>query len=332
MGRPTRTLRFVWWNVQDFGHFAPDRAGKKRWPGSTEEYGEKRRRVELVLQRLSRDGPPQILAFAEITDTALREIRDHLFPGYGVHVLGSLYTKPDFRLGIIYDPSTGFEGEDFLEVTNVPETARPMAILDHRSSGNRIRFYACHWTARTGNGGDKWRTLSAQALGMSAYGFLHPQETAEARHVVILGDLNEEPFGLLEEWLYAFRDRTRATTPEHHTDQPIRRLRLYNCTWRMMGEQYANPCPTEGRDVGGSHYWRDENRWHSYDQVIVSGTLLGGIPPFLDERELRVACGRNDLPDELLGADGLPQKFEWDNGNPRGLSDHLPICGRIVLA
>ncbi|MGO8745584.1 MAG: hypothetical protein ACLQNE_06305 [Thermoguttaceae bacterium] len=273
------------------------------------------------------------MAFAEITDQASHDIRDNLFPNYKEHVLGSLYAKPDFRLGLLYDPDAGFEDEDFLAASNLPDTVRPMAILDHCSPGNRIRFYACHWTARFVPQSEKWRALSAHALDTKAYEFLHIEPRIdEARHILILGDLNEEPFGIVEDWLYASRDHRRSRGPAHYTDKAIHRVRLYNCSWRLLGERLPHPYPAEEREIAGSYYWRDERTWHTYDQVIVSGTLLNNVPPFLDEHTLRVACGQEDLPAHLLGPDGLPCKFDWNNGHPRGLSDHLPLCGSIVLA
>jgi hypothetical protein len=248
--------------------------------------------------------------------------------------LASLSAKPDFHLGVLYDPAAGFQNEDFLAVSNLPNTARPMALLDHCGSGHRIRFYLCHWTARFEQESEKWRSLSAQALGIAAYDFLHTEANpTEKRHVVILGDLNEEPYGLLETWLYASRDRQRARKPEHYTDQPIHRVRLYNCAWRLLGEQFPHPHRTleYGREAAGTYYWRDKKTWHTFDQVIVSGTLLTGSPPLIEERSLRVGCGRDDIPDNFLGEDGLPCKFTWNAGIAKGLSDHLPVCGSIVL-
>jgi hypothetical protein len=232
-------LHFMWWNVQDFAHFDPDRATIDRWPVSHEAYLAKRQRVELVLQQISKKHLPHLLAFAEITDKAAHDIRDSLFPSYRVHALGGLYAKPVFHLGLLYDPAFGFESEDFLAVSNLPNSARPMAILDHSSRGSRIRFYACHWTARFEPDSEKWRSLSAHTLDTEAYTFMHTDDPVEeTRHVFILGDLNEEPFGILENWLYASRDRRRSRGPAHYTDKPIRRVRLYPTFRTRVRELY----------------------------------------------------------------------------------------------
>jgi hypothetical protein len=254
---------------------------EKRWPDLEEAYLEKRRRVESVLERISREQKPHLLAFAEITDQAAHNIRDKLFPDYRVHSLPGLYVKPDFHLAILYDKKAGFVDEDFLAVSNIPNTSRPMAILGFYFSGHRIRFFTCHWTARFSDKSDKWRELTAHALNMSAYDFLHPNESlSEERHVVILGDLNEEPFGKdLENWLYTSRDRGRSKDREHYTDAAVKRVRLYNCSWRLLGERFPHPYPDEGREATGSYYWRDEKTWHTFDQVIVTGSLLTTGPP-----------------------------------------------------
>jgi hypothetical protein len=325
-------LDFLWWNVQDFAHFDIGQATYERWPDSAREYFEKRRRIETVLQLLTATTRPQLFAFAEITEYAARDLRDRLFPDYKVFSLASLYDRPDFHIALIYDPAAGFGGEDFLKVSNVPGSTRPMAVLNHRYGRHVIRFYVCHWTARFAEPSDKWRQLTAQHLNGASYEFLRSSdEPEEIRHVMILGDLNEEPYGTVETWLYAHRDRAASRRVEHYTDKSIRRLHLYNCSWRLLGEHIPHPQRGREREMAGSYYWRDTRTWHTFDQVIVSGSLLTDEPPYLDEVNLRVASGLGVLPNEFLADDGLPDKFEWKNGHPTGLSDHLPICGRIIL-
>ncbi|HYR77133.1 MAG TPA: hypothetical protein VEM96_14970 [Pyrinomonadaceae bacterium] len=326
------TLEFLWWNVQDFAHFDISQATSTRWPKSRKEYLEKLRRVEAVLGLLVDNRPPKLLALAEITEQAAHDLRDRLFPGYRVFSIASLYEQADFHIALIYDPATGFEDEGFLKVSNVPGSTRPMAFINYRFGLHLIRFYVCHWTARFAEPSEKWRQLTAQHLNNQSYEFLRSSEqAAEIRHVMIVGDLNEEPFGMVEGWLYAHRDRAASRRREHYSDKSIRRVHLYNCAWRLLGEHLAHPQTHGEREMAGSYYWRDEKTWHSFDHVIVSGSLLSEEPPYIDEANLRVASWPGVLPNEFLGTDGLPHKFEWRQGSPIGLSDHLPICGRIIL-
>ena len=55
------------------------------------------------------------------------------------------------------------------------------------------------------------------------------------------------------------------------------------------------------------------------------GLLTDGFP-CLDEGSLVVGN-----INEALDSDGLPRKFKWRGGTPRGVSDHLPLWGSIVL-
>ena len=62
----------------------------------------------------------------------------------------------------------------------------------------------------------------------------------------------------------------------------------------------------------------------------------------LDPAEYAAKCNRIDAalghlratnePDILgLGAEGRPEAFRWANGSASGLSDHLPLTGRIIF-
>lgn len=325
-------LRFAWWNVQDLAHFDVNRVGNKRWPSSIHAYREKMRRLENVLRNLSEnDRLPQLLAFAEITDQAAHDLRDRLDPAYRVHSLAGLCAQPNFHVAVLYDPTAGFSNEDFISVSNVPGPTRPMATLDLASNGASIRFFLCHWTARFEENSQKWREICALSLSDAVYDYLRGPTADSDRHAVILGDLNEEPYGLPQRWLYAYRDRAPSTRPEHYTDRQAKRVRLYNCSWRLLGEQHAHPCAPAQRQMAGSFYWRDKKSWHTFDQVIVSGSLLTEQSPYLDEYSLRIASEAAVMPADSLGNDQLPHKFEWGGGHARGVSDHLPVCGRIIL-
>lgn len=335
MNVPVKRLRFVWWNAQDCAHYDPRCARRKRWPDVPGAWNAKRERVEAVLKGLNGAIPPQLLAFAEMTDAAAHELQERLYPGYRVHLVGSL-REDDLRVAVLYDPAAGFDvaTEDFLLVKDTPESTREMPFLEHFSDGNRIRFVACHWTAPVAGTGRKWRRFAAQEVATMAYDFLRPATpSGERKHLVVFGDLNAEPFDeeTLEESLNSSRAHDRARR-HHPRDAPVRRVRLYNCSWRLLGEGFAHPHSPNHREAAGTYYSRKRRTWHTLDQVVVSRTLLTRTPPFLDEWDLRVVCGRDEFPDDLLGADGFPMKFAWNNGKPGGVSDHLPISGSIVLS
>ncbi|MHC5540732.1 hypothetical protein ACYOEI_21135 [Singulisphaera rosea] len=142
--------------------------------------------------------------------------------------------------------------------------------------------------------------------------------------MVVLGDLNEEPTAeLFKSHLEGRRDR-RSTRERHWRDDDVRRVRLYNLAWRYLGEQVlhgAGRPPTDG--AAGTWYDR-ERGWMTLDPILVSGGLLGELPPYIDEANTRI------LPLPILQDErGLPCPFEPDRS--RGVSDHLPIVGQLVL-
>lgn len=332
MTNPVNALRFVWWNVQDFAHFDITRSQQKRWPGSRQEYAEKHSRVERVLTLIAVQSPPHLIALGEITHTAARELRDRIFPKYSIHRYSGAYVKQDLNTAILYDPTIGLRNESITVASNLPNTTRPIVTLDYQSSDHVIRFYVCHWTARFDKSSKKWRQQTALHLSQQIYDFLRPQDLVkETRHAVVLGDLNQEPYGMLEKWLYASRSRAGSRGAPHHTDSHTKRIRLYNCSWRMLGEHYSHPQPRSERETAGTYYWRDNKTWHTFDQVIVSGSLLTMSPPYLDEGSLRVPSWSEIVPDSFVADDFTPHKFEWSNGNSKGVSDHLPISGCIII-
>lgn len=147
------------------------------------------------------------------------------------------------------------------------------------------------------------------------------------RDYIALGDFNTEPFDeLFEKKLYAFRDRDRSRQKPHHSDVDVSRLRLYNCSWRHLGEGHPHSLDVASGHAG-TYYQASTHMWRTFDQVLVTGGLLSEKPPLLDESQLFVRTDTGNLTTE-----GKPIKFEFVNGVASGISDHLPITGRIILS
>jgi hypothetical protein len=203
-----------------------------------------------------------------------------------------------------------------------------MLTLEYVWPGHRLRVYLCHWTSRIGGeAGARVRRDVAQQLRKDTYRFLHDGgQATESRHVAVLGDLNEEPFSrLLESELFASRDRQSALT-EHHSDAAVKRVRFYNPSWRLLGERASHPASANVPHAAGTYFWREQRTWATFDQILVTGSLLGATPPYFDEASLSVVTGP-----AFVGADGRPAPFRYHEGRADGASDHLPICGRFVI-
>lgn len=207
----------------------------------------------------------------------------------------------------------------------MPDATRPMAILDYRSPNHIIRFYACHWTARFKENSERSRQLSSFELSKTIYQFLYPEETSkETRHVVVLGDFNEEPYGLLENWLFAHRDRARSRMSAHYTDRAMERAYLYNCAWKLLGETVFHPRPLQARSVAGSYYRREYRSWHTFDQVIVSGSLLSPHAPYLDEASIKIAAAADIVPEDFYRQTAYPRNSFGTMDTPREFQITFP--------
>lgn len=326
MSTSPQSLKFVWWNLQSFAHYDPGRVGEVHWPISEAAYLAKAQRVDEALRQICGTSTPEVLAFSELTNRAAQDLRARMFPDHAVFSLDA-FPRSQLQVAFLYRPAGSFEIQAPIVCPNTPRGTRPMGVIDFIYAGNRLRFIACHWQARFREESQDTRSDIARFLNTQIYQFLHDVPgSRETRHVVILGDLNEEPYGIVEERLNAARSRSHSRRPRHYTDEDVSRVRLYNCSWRFLGEREPHRGQVAERQSAGTYFWRERNSWHTFDQVIVSGSLLGDKRPFLSEANLAVA-----VHPRIMANETSPMRFDWHNGQPRGLSDHLPILGEIVL-
>jgi endonuclease/exonuclease/phosphatase family metal-dependent hydrolase len=332
---PPTSLGIVWWNVSDFFHFEHDRARADppcRWPISLDAYHNKCQRVDHALGALFRTtGIPDVLTLGEITQKAANDLRNRLLPEYSVISLDTKTDDPTLQVAILHRKNIGrqlrFKEQPPIVVPATPRGTRPMAVLDIIVGKNRIRCIVCHWQARFGDTSEDARSRTSDYLSRYAYDFIRGK-ASEQRSIVIIGDLNEEPFELPQRALHAHRDRSRSQSRPHWADDDVKRVHLYNCSWRLLGEKTPHTVTTNSPDAihaAGTFYWASKRSWHHLDHIIVSSGLLGTTPPYLDESHVAIGATPEFMPE------GLPEKFSIKEGNARGLSDHLPIVAKIRL-
>jgi hypothetical protein len=325
-------LRFAWWNVESLAHYDAARASMERWPESQAESAVHLNRIANGLRELRRLAAPDFIGLAEVTRPAAVALRDAVFPGFTVESLDQGLDRSangPFQVAALFDPARSSPTPDLLIPEDVPRTTRPMLILEYFWPPHRLRIYLCHWTSRMGpEQSERGRRDLAQQLRKDAFRFLHdPDAGVERRHVAVVGDLNDEPFGgLFETELFASRDRHRAQGPDHHTDADVKRVRFYNASWRLLGERVPHPGSASASHAAGTYFWRERRAWFTFDQVLVTGSLLTHEPPYLDEASLAVASGAL-----FVGADGRPAPFEYNAGQSDGVSDQLPVYGSFVI-
>lgn len=328
-------LRIVWWNANDFFHFDPIRVskGKKsRWPVSLAAYEAKHDLVKAGLAELQvKFGDIDILCLCEITNIAAERLRDQLFSGYRLISLDIKADEPTLQVAIIYpenDLDIQYYERPPLTAMAMPHGTRPMPVLDIITGKDTIRLIACHWQARLDEDtSNTYRGRTADFLGMYSFDFI--DHNPEFNHVLIVGDLNEEPYERSLSLLNAHRHRGKSLKKQHWQDRKVKRVHLYNASWRHFGEKHAHPSPsgsaTELVDSAGTYYWEAKGSWHNFDQIILSGGLLRSARPFIDESSIVVVS----LPSFVTN--GFPAKFQYDVTGSKGLSDHLPIFLKISV-
>jgi len=271
-------IRFAWWNVQSFAHFDENRVGQGRWPSYPQQYAAKCELVDgVVISLVKEHGPLDVVGLAEITEVAAKDLRNRLFPDHEVESL-NLFSKYPFQVAILFPRTGDFRSQPPIVTPFMPRTTRPMAVVDFIDTEHRIRFIACHWTARTQDNESRvLRTEIAKHLRRCVFEYLHEAERGVTRHAVVMGDLNAEPFD--EEivlGLEATRSRRRSRSREHYSDGDVQRVRMYNCAWRLLGESSPHRGGVASESsVAGTYYHTANSAWRTFDQVLVTGSLLG---------------------------------------------------------
>jgi endonuclease/exonuclease/phosphatase family metal-dependent hydrolase len=327
--KPSNRLTFAWWNLHNFSHYDATRRVVSRWPKKLSDYEAKRDRILQVVAEFHKTKGLDVFAACELTREAARDLLTKLPSDFDVATAPDYPDADEFQVAIFYRTDMGLRAELPLLPSlteDVTRETRPMLAVHLTIPGHVIRFVACHWTGLDEKSSRTARIRLADFLRRDTYKFLCPEapDPGVARHVVVLGDLNEEPMAdVFKHALDGRRDR-KSCRDTHWRDAGVRRIRLYNLAWRYLGEQDPHGV---GRPLSGgaAGTWYDGHGvWRTLDHVLVSGGLLGEHPPYLDEENTRVVS----LP-ILQDKTGVPTPFEA--GSSFGVSDHLPILGQLIL-
>jgi endonuclease/exonuclease/phosphatase family metal-dependent hydrolase len=293
------TIRLGWWNTS----LAPR---GKHCAAEQTDYD----LAASVLAGLIRDENVDLIALGEVTPTdlancckhaKLKKLSQHLrFPA------ANQKQRRGNAVGVIFDPTKiAIVDEKLIQTSSASMTdiSGWHLVVEERSSGNQLDVVVVHWPSR-GRGEDAARIRRSMAQRLF-------QKFGRDRNVVILGDFNDEPFSQsMYEDLQALRERD------------VVRLRgaFYNPFWRMLGEQQHNEDddPVQRSPPAGTHYFRSgtHTRWHTFDQIVVSATLLGsGLWRLVEGRTCVVASG------ELLQR----------KRTMRGRQNHLPVATSLAF-
>lgn len=169
-----------------------------------------------------------------------------------------------------------------------------------------IQLFLCHWASRLNGDGEDRRKAAANIVFSSVQDLV-----SENKDVIVMGDFNDNPY---DESILTNLKASRC----HDSVRKYPNEFLYNPFWRSVvsDKKYSHLSDNEPFRSGTHKYKQFLGTvWHSYDQIMFSGSFLGTGAWHLNEQNTKVI-------DEV----GFINDFE----NSKNLIDHLPVMCEIT--
>jgi endonuclease/exonuclease/phosphatase family metal-dependent hydrolase len=296
-------ITFAWWNT---GLAPPSLEISRK--------DEHRTAAAAVVSKLVDAEGCSLIALAEVRR---ERVVDWIASGHGSWELVSDTSgqRHDFDVALLIDTSRlRLEEHAWVEGYYSSQRVRAGLVVRLSTAHGPLLVAAAHWRSDASNAkdADARRQTAAQAL----LGEISRQTSLLGPEVPILlmGDLNVEPYELHGVASARSRDIVRAHKPKSATD-----LLWYNASWRFLGER--TPMADRYTATLAGTYRGNTNvptAWRTFDHVLVSPTLLGrpGHSGWL-------------LREEALGVWVDDDVYDAARSRPRSPFDHLPIRGRL---
>lgn len=291
-------LRIGWWNVG----LAPLAKGR-------EVPNDEWERAQLIVQTLLVDYRLDILALGEVVPEQVGRLVSRVERS-GLEICADdRGGRRPVDLAIIHDGARFSPGEprfpeSFVGGRRVARALRLSGLLD---GCVRLHVHAVHWPSHLREEQDVDRRQLGTEMSRE---FCQLMENNVEDLLVTLGDFNDEPFAAsMSDYLLGSRDRELVRA------RP--RVRLYNPFWRWLGHVHEHSSEPHCA-VAGTYYYESgarSSRWFTFDQALVSASLLDGTMWRLVEGSVRVLA--------------LPCLLDQRGRLKRGF-DHLPIMCAFV--
>lgn len=295
------TLRFCWWNV-GLSPAAPSATSK----ANADTYTTLCNHLENLLLEESMD----FLALCEVSSDDVLHFIEHLdIENIGILDLTNDAGRSRFDMVIIYNKAKiGVEHIKGLVKTKTGNTikAAQLVQLTNLNDNKCIYVYLCHWASRLRGDSESRRIAAADLVYNSATELM-----SEGHDVIVMGDFNDNPYDAsLNSHLHASRCHDAVIKYPNEF--------FYNPFWRsVVSEKKYSQTTKEVMYRSGTHKFKEFNGtvWHSYDQIIVSGSFLTNSYWHLNEFQTHV-----------MSLNSLLTHYD-DKTN---FIDHLPIVCEIT--
>lgn len=300
---PTRifSLKFGWWNV-GLSPAAPT--------AKTKACEETYKQLCSHILSLFSDHSIDLLGLCEVSEDDILYLKD-FFSQFNISTYGmtSQAGRSRFDLAVIFNNSKiSVTHVDSLVAVHFENYIKAGQVIKVNINGEEdsIYVYLCHWPSRLrGDGKDK-RTLAAEYIYTDAV-----KRMRQGKDIIVMGDFNDNPYDdSLSRYLRANRCH------DYVKKYPMELF--YNPFWRtVVSESKFSYADSNNTYRSGTHKYNQMGGsvWHSYDQICVSGSLIGAGNWYLNEHATTVISSQNILD---------------DYNNTNNFIDHLPIACEIT--
>ncbi|KJG29180.1 endonuclease/exonuclease/phosphatase [Photobacterium angustum] len=295
-------LRFAWWNVS----LSP--------PAKTAKSNSCIDSYSLIcghIKNLLIDNSCDFIALCEVSESDFIHIAESLIISDDISFLDltSKVGRTRFDMMVIYKKSKiSVEHEFSLSQAVSGQTVKggQLVKVENLNDSKIIYVYLCHWASRLNGDSEKRRVAAANMVYSSAYDYMRI-----GHDVIVMGDFNDNPY---DDSMYKFLRASRC----HDAVRKYPDEYFYNPFWRTIVSNYKYSHLNYDKSYrSGSYKYKQFSGeiWHSYDQIVVSGSFLTGKNWHL-----------NEFRTEIMQIDDITLHYD-DAGS---FVDHLPVVCEIT--
>ena len=278
--------------------------GAKKWTKS--KYQKKINNIAYAISLMGKGVTPSGAAIIGLAEVENRTVLEDLVNSKSI--ISSNYKiihadSPDKRgsdVALLYNPvsfkAKGHKIYPYKSAANRWLKSRDILLVYGELAGESLHIIVNHWPSRRGEGSGEQREVAAAICKHIQDSIYRSDPKAK---IVIMGDMNDNPF-----------DKScRIILNAKKNESEVKPGGLYNTMWALL-------------DKGiGSYRYR--NKWHMYDQIIISQSLI--------DKNSRLKYIKPEVfnPDFLIQQKGSYKGYPFRSfsGNTfiNGYSDHFPI-------
>ncbi|MCD9501753.1 endonuclease/exonuclease/phosphatase [Photobacterium phosphoreum] len=294
-------LRFGWWNVA----LSPS-APQAKTKASDITYSVICEHIKTLLQENTCD----FLALCEVSNSDVEYLTNNLgLENISFLDLTQKIGRTRFDITVLFNSSKirVRHNRTLSKVMtgNIVKAAQ-LVEVENLDDQKIIYVYLCHWASRLNGDGESKRIAAANIVYDSALEFMTAGED-----VIIMGDFNDNPYDK------SLNDCLRANRC-HDAVIKYPNEFFYNPFWRtVVSEHKYSHTTTDITYRSGSHKFKQflGTIWHSYDQILLSGSFLNNRYWHLNEYRTQIMT-----PETILA------HFE----DKSHFIDHLPIVCEVT--